>query len=153
MRTLILFSLFAFTVTGLYAQKTNWPGASAEKELSETYNMNLFRGVDGTYFDLEQDNGQSGVVSYANILDWMQGRVAGLRIYNYRGVRVPIMRGQLATVFIDEVRVDHSFLNALSTADIGLIKVIPTPNGAVSAPGGVIAIYTKRGEEDEGEEN
>lgn len=152
MRFLILIALFILTATGLAAQKNNSPGTSGVEQLYKTYNMNLFRGVDGTYFDLAQDNGRSGVVSYSNILDWMQGRVAGLQVYSYRGIRVPILRGQMATIFVDEMRVDYSFLNALSTADIGLVKVMPTPYGVVNAPGGVVAIYTKRGEAEEEEE-
>ena len=153
MRSLILFSLFLLTTTGLFAQKKNIPANSAEEQLYKTYNMHLFRGADGTYFDLEHDNGQSGVVSYSNILDWLQGRVVSLQVYNYQGVRVPILRGRPASIFVDEMRVDYSFLNALSTADIGLIKVMRMPSAAVYAPGGAIAIYTKRGEADEeGEE-
>lgn len=153
MRSLILFTFLLLTTTGLFAQKKYTSGTSAEEQLYKTYNMTLFRGADGTYFDLEHDNGQSGVVSYSNILDWLQGRVVSLQVYNYRGVRVPFLRGQPATIFVDEMRVDYSFLNALSTADIGLIKIMPMPSAAVYAPGGAIAIYTKRGEADEeGEE-
>jgi hypothetical protein len=152
MKNLLLFTLFILTTTFLFAQKRYTPGTSAEEQLYKTYNMHLFRWVDGTYFDLEQDNGQSGAISYSNILDWLKGRVAGLQVYNYQGIRVPLLRNLPAAIYVDEMRVDYSFLNALSTADIGLIIVMPTPNGVVNAPGGAIAIFTKRGEADEEEE-
>jgi outer membrane cobalamin receptor len=53
---------------------------------------------------------------------------------------------------IDEVWYDPGFLNSLPVSDIAMIKIIKGPfAGGFNSPGGVIAIYTIRGE-DEGEE-
>lgn len=113
----------------------------------------LFRNVDGIYFDLERDNSAGSIYGHVNILDWLQGRVPSLQVYNIRGHRIAFMRNQPATIYVDEFRADASLLNMLPVTDIALIKVIRGPHaGILSGPGGAIAVYTKRGEAEEGEE-
>ena len=102
---------------------------------------------------LQHDKGASGAVSYTNILDWLQGRVASLQVYNFRGTKIPFLRNRPATIFVDEVRVDYSVLNMIAVPDIALIKVVPNAFAlGVNTSGGAIAIYTKRGEGDEEED-
>ena len=50
-----------------------------EEKLNDQYCSGLFKSYTGTIFDLE-DNNQTAL-SYLNILDWLQGRVAGLQIF------------------------------------------------------------------------
>lgn len=152
MKRFIVFLLSLLTVMGTLAQKKYAPSVTPEQRLVKTYNINLFRTGEGTWFDLQNDNGSSGAISYINILDWLQGRVPGLVVYHYRGITVPFLRGQPATVFVDEMRVDYSFLDVLPVSDIGLIKVMP--NAAITGAGvsSAIAIYTKRGEGDDEKE-
>ena len=91
-----------------------------------------------------------------NILDWLNGRVAGLQIYISRsGIRVPVIRGSAASIFVDEMRMDPSYLNVLSVNDIAMIKVIKGPfAGAIgNGGGGTIAIYTTRAVDEEEEED
>lgn len=154
MKNLILSFFLFITATGVFAQGNHTPVATPGEQLAKTYGIHLFRTVDGTWFDLQNDNATSGAISYLNILDWLQGRVAGLQVYHYRGTTIPFLRNRPATIYVDEVRVDYSFLNALSTADIGLVKVMPMASlaGVYTGGGGAIAIYTKRGEADEEEE-
>jgi hypothetical protein len=66
-----------------------------------------------------------------------------------------VIRGSVATIFVDEIRMDASFLNSLAVNDIGMIKVIKGPfAGAIgNGGGGTIAIYTIRGEDDDEEES
>lgn len=112
----------------------------------------LFRTIQGDYFNLEQASNAPGVYGYTNILDWLQGRVAGLQVYTIRGNRIAFMRNYPATIYVDEIRTDASMLNMLPVADIALIKVIKGPNaGILSGPGGAIVVYTKRGEAEEEE--
>lgn len=116
--------------------------------LNEKYTTGLFTTANGTIFDLEDEN----VQAYLNILDWMEGRIAGLQVFVTRsGVRVPVIRGSIATVYVDEMRWDPSSLNSLSTNDIAMIKVIKGPfaGGFGNSGGGTIAIYTYRAEEEE----
>jgi outer membrane receptor protein involved in Fe transport len=62
---------------------------------------------------------------------------------------------QPATIFVDEMQMDPSYLNFISVNDIGMIKVIKGPfAGAIgNGGGGTIAIYTIRADDDEEEED
>ncbi len=118
--------------------------------LNEQYCTGLFSTAEGTIIDIANEN----VQSYINILDWLDGRVAGLKVYNSRnGTRIPVIRGSIATIYVDEIRLDPAYLNTISVNDIAMIKVIKGPfAGAVgNGGGGVIAIYTFKGEEEEGD--
>lgn len=119
--------------------------------LNDEYTSGLFKTAHGTIFDIENEN----VQAYFNILDWLEGRVAGLQVFVSRsGIRVPVIRGSLATIYIDEMRMDASFLNSLSVNDIAMIKVIKGPfaGGVGNGGGGTIAIYTFKGEDEEEED-
>ena len=64
-----------------------------------------------------------------------------------------MIRGSVAGIFVDEFRIDASFLNSLSVHDIAMIKVIKGPfAGAIGGGGGgTIAIYTFKAEDEEEE--
>ncbi|RYD71930.1 MAG: hypothetical protein EOP84_24060 [Verrucomicrobiaceae bacterium] len=142
----ILFYLMLIGAAPLAAQEP--APASREAALDKANGVVLFRGVDGTYFDLESDAATQSAVSYLNILDWLSGRVAGLQVYRVRGVPVPWIRNRPAALYIDEMPVDPVFFQALSVHDIALVKVMKGPIVFPwSSPGGVIAVYTKGGEE------
>ena len=138
-----------FTATLATMAQTRVRDFKSPKEiLNDRYTSGLFRNAEGTIFDIENEN----VQSYINILDWLQGRVAGLQVYVSRnGIRIPLIRGSAASIYVDEMRMDASFLNSLSVNDIGMIKVIKGPFvGAIgNGGGGTIAIYTLRGDEEE----
>jgi hypothetical protein len=147
-KILLLISILIIS-TAAFTQRTNQRSLTREEQLNKQYCTGLFSTPDGTYFDLESEGNAMGATSYMNILDWLQGRVAGLQVYNYQGTRVPFIRNSRAAVFVDEIRVDADFLNALPVNDIAMIKVIKTPFiGLWGATGGAIAIYTKDGEEE-----
>ena len=136
-------SIVAISQTQVYRK-------SRHEVLNEQYTSGLFRTVDGTIFDIENEN----VQPFFNILDWLEGRVAGLQVFVTRsGIRVPVIRGTVATIFVDEMRMDPSFLSSLNTNDIAMIKVIKGPfAGAIgNGGGGTIAIYTYKGEDEEEE--
>ena len=146
-KILLIAALFTTTLAVMAQTRVSNP-KSPKELLNDRYASSLFKNAEGTIFDIENEN----VQSYFNILDWLQGRVAGLQIYVSRsGIRVPVIRGSLATIFVDEMRMDASFLNSLSVNDIGMIKVIKGPFvGAIgNGGGGTIAIYTIRGDEEE----
>ena len=152
MKKSIFTALILILSIAVFAQSGR-PSLSREEELNKQYCTGLFSTPDGTYFDLENDDNAIGANSYLNILDWLQGRVAGLQVYNYRSVRIPYLRNQSAAIFIDEMRVDAGMLNMIPVNDIAMIKVIKTPfMGLWGAPGGAIAIYTKDGEGEEEED-
>jgi hypothetical protein len=145
--TMLLVTVLAF------GQKRYAPAISREELLNQEFCTGLFATREGVYFDMENDASAIGAEAYFNVLDWLQGRVAGLQIYTYRNTRIPVIRNTAAAVYLNEMPVSADFLNALSVTDIAMIKVIKLPFGMFwGASGGAIAIYTKKGAEDEGED-
>ena|SRR5215204_5685735 len=143
----LIAALITTTLTIMAQTRVNSP-RSQKEILNDRYASGLFKNAEGTIFDIENEN----VQTYFNILDWLQGRVAGLQIFvSWSGIRVPVIRGSVATIYVDEMRIDASFLNSLSVNDIGMIKVIKGPFvGAIgNGGGGTIAIYTIRADEEE----
>jgi hypothetical protein len=153
MKKLLLFSLILISSIAAFSQKRIPQLKTAEERLNDEYCTGMFSTTDGTYFDMLNDNATISAGGYLNVLDWLQGRVAGLQIYTTRnGIRVPFIRNSRAGIYIDEVWYDPGFLNSLPVSDIAMIKIIKGPfAGGFNSPGVVIAIYTIRGE-DEGEE-
>ena len=135
-----------FTTTISAQQSVNY--RNNEEKLNEEYCSGLFRSTDGTVIDILS---QSSVSSYLNILEWLNGRVAGLQTYTIRtGVVIPIMRGRIPNIFIDEMQVSASALSTLSVHDIAMVKVIKQPFlGGFHSDGGAIAVYTISEEEEE----
>ena len=148
-KVLIISALFTISFATFAQTRVSRP-KSQKEILNEQYASGMFKSADGTIFDIENEN----VQAYFNILDWLEGRVSGLQVFvSKSGVRVPVIRQSIATIYVDEIRTDASYLNALSVHDIAMIKVIKGPfAGAIgNGGGGVIAIYTWKGEEDEEE--
>ncbi len=150
-RTALLVFVSVFSLI-LFAQRyTGKNYISPQERLNNKYCTGLFKTYDGTIIDLANDN-KTTANSYLNILEWLQGRVAGLQIYYTRyGIAVPFIRNSRASIFVDEMPVDPGFLNDLPVTDIGMIKIINQPFvGAVgNGGGGTIAIYTIKGDDEE----
>jgi len=151
MKKILLIAALITTTIGAMAQTRRSDPKSPKELLNDKYASGLFKSTEGTVFDIENET----IGGYFNILDWLDGRVAGLQVFVSRnGVRVPVIRGSVATIFVDEMRMDAPFLNSLPVTNIGMIKVIKGPfAGAIgNGGGGTIAIYTIRGEDDDEEE-
>lgn len=114
------------------------------------YCSGLFKSTDGSIFDIAS---VPGINAYTNILDWLQGRVAGLQVFTTRiGVSVPYIRGGVPGIFVDEMQVSAGYLESLNINDIAIVKIIKTPFfGGFNSGNGAIAIYTLGGEEEEEE--
>jgi len=150
-KILLIAALFTISLATL-AQKYTSRVKNPKDILNDQYATGLFKSADGTIFDIENEN----VQAYFNILDWLEGRVAGLQVFVSRsGIRVPVIRGTVATIYVDEMRMDASFLNTLSVHDIAMIKVIKGPfAGAIgNGGGGTIAIYTIKADDADEEES
>ncbi len=148
-KILIITALFTISFATFAQTRVSRP-KSQKEILNDEYASGMFKSADGTIFDIENEN----VQAYFNILDWLDGRIAGLQVFVSRsGIRVPVIRGSVATIYVDEMRTDASMLNSLSVHDIAMVKIIKGPfAGAIgNGGGGVIAIYTWKGEEDEEE--
>ena len=137
----------------LFAQR--YPGnsyISPQEKLNDEYCSGPFKTYEGTIIDLVNEN--ESAKSYLNILEWLQGRIAGLQIYYTRyGMPVPFIRNTRASIFVDEIPVDASYLEDLPVADIAMIKIIREPFFAAvgNGGGGVIAIYTMKGGDEDNE--
>lgn len=149
--TLIISSLTLCLL--VFAQQYNGKAVMSPKEkLNDEYCSGLFKSYDGAIIDLSNDNGSAS--GYLNILNYLNGRVAGLQIYYTRDrTAVPFFRNQKASIFVDETPVDPGFLKDLQVTDIAMVKIIKGPfAGAMgNGGGGVIAIYTLKGD-DEGDD-
>jgi len=111
--------------------------AELDKELSS----GRFSSLDATIFDFVNEN--KDAQSSFNILQWLQGRVAGVTFtMDSSGNYIPSIRGSQANLFLDEMPVDASMISSLPVSNIAMVKVIKT-GGLVS---NAIAIYTKRGD-------
>jgi hypothetical protein len=151
-KILLITTLFTIGISAFTQVNLSKTPNSRKEILNEQYASGLFKNAEGTIIDVENEN----VQGYLNILDWLNGRVAGLQIFVTRsGIRVPVIRGSAATIFVDEMRMDPSYLNFISVNDIGMIKVIKGPfAGAIgNGGGGTIAIYTIKADDEEEEED
>ncbi len=145
---LLLPLIFCTNLTKAQTYKETKPGKTQDEILNELYCSGLFKSPEGILFDIQA---VPGIAAYTNILDWLQGRVAGLLVYSSpAGVRTPLLRGQVPGIYVDEIPVTVSYLEMLNSRDIGIIKVIKTPFfGGFNGGNGAIAIYTIRGDEQE----
>ena len=151
-KILFIITLFTLGFSAFAQVRVSRDAKSAKEVLNDQYASGLFKSAEGTILDVANEN----VQSYLNILDWLEGRVAGLQVYVTRaGIRVPVIRGTIASIYVDEMRMDAMFLNTLSVHDIAMVKVIKGPfAGAIgNGGGGVVAIYTLKGEDEEEEED
>ncbi|MDQ1859081.1 TonB-dependent receptor plug domain-containing protein [Chryseobacterium sp. WLY505] len=112
------------------------PKAELDKQLSS----GMFSSVNSTVFDfVNEDQNTSG---YTNILDWLQGKAAGLTFQrNNSGANVPYIRGQQAKLYLDEVPTDPTMISSLPVNNIAMVKIIKA-SGLV---GDAVAIYTMKG--------
>ena len=151
-KILLITTLFIIGFSTVAQINLSRSSKSSKEILNEQYASGLFKNAEGTIMDVEKEH----VQGYLNILDWLNGRVAGLQIYITRsGIRVPVIRGSAASIFVDEIRMDPSYLNMLSVNDIAMIIVIKGPfAGAIgNGGGGTIAIYTIKTNDEEEEED
>ena len=107
-KILLIAALFTIGFSTIAQIDLSRSSKSRREILNEQYASGLFKNAEGTIIDVENEH----VQGYLNILDWLNGRVAGLQIYLTRsGIRVPVIRGSAASIFVDEMRMDPSYLN------------------------------------------
>lgn len=119
---------------------------SASQQLNDKLSSGMFKSINENVFDLVNEN--QDAQSAQNILQWLQGRVAGLQIQMQNGNYVPIIRGSQVGLYLDEMPVDASAISSLPVSNIAMVKVIKGPflGGIGGGGGGAVAIYTRRGD-------
>lgn len=111
-----------------------------KEELDKQLSTGMFSSMNSTVFDfVNEDQHAEGSL---NILDWLQGRAAGLTFQkNNSGVNVPYIRGQQAKLYLDEILTDPTMISTLPINNIAMVKIL---KGA-GLIGDAVAIYTMRG--------
>lgn len=127
---------------------------SPQTQVEEKYATGMFGGEANRSIDLVNSD---EALAYANIFDYLQFRVNGLQIVG-DGADYSVVYRQLAsassmgtipmTLFLDEVETDASVIAAIPANQVALVRIFSTFMGASgNAPGGVLAIYTKKSED------
>ena len=117
---------------------------SKKQLLDEQYTTGFFSAGDAYTFDLSEDMaGQAAM----NVLNYLQGKVAGLQITGFGQQMQMSWRGGVPTLFVNEMSTDLSMVQNLNMADIAYIKVFRPPffGAQGGGSGGAIAVYTKKG--------
>jgi hypothetical protein len=111
--------------------------------MEEKYPSGMFKGGDGYQFDLINDP-LAG--AYSNVLNYLQGKVAGLQINSSQSPPALSWRGGSPQLYLDEIQTDADMINTIPVSDIAYIKVFRPPfMGGFGGSNGAIAIYTRRG--------
>jgi len=116
---------------------------SAAQKMDEEYTSGFFSGGDGRVFNVADDPLARSSIS---VLDYLQGKIAGLQINTSGGGSVS-WRGSPTSLFLNEMTADASMIQSMSMSDVAMIKVFNPPffGAAGGGAGGAVAIYTKKG--------
>jgi hypothetical protein len=117
--------------------------------LDEKYATGMFTGSDGTSFDLTNDPAAMGSI---NILEYLQGKVAGLQISVSGSQASASWRGSNTDFFLNEISTQLDMILSLPISDVAYVKAIRPPFfGSIGGgSGGAVAIYTKKGKNSRG---
>lgn len=111
-----------------------------KEELDKQLSTGMFSSINSTVFDFVNED--QHIAGSNNILDWLQGRAAGLTFQrNNSGISIPYIRGQQAKLYLDEISTDASMIATLPVSNIAMVKII---KGA-GLIGDAVAIYTMKG--------
>lgn len=122
------------------------------QELDDKYTRGQFSGEANKIIDLVNSD---EALPYNNIFDYLQFRVPGIQISG-NGFQYEIFYRQMPTVsslgnipmilYLDEIETDASFIATIPANQVAMVKVYSSFVAASgNAPGGVLAIYTKKG--------
>lgn len=120
-------------------------GKSLKERMDEEYTSGLFSGGDGYTFLTE---GDPFAASSMTVLNYLQGKVAGLQIV-VNGPQASLSwRGGTPTLFLNEMMSDVNMIQSIPMTDVAMVKVFRPPffGGAGGSSGGAIAVYTKKGQ-------
>jgi hypothetical protein len=136
--------LEAVTVKGVKKTRT--------QQLEDEYVSGAFAGDASKTLDLTEED----LLPYRNIFDYLQFRVPGLQIgtsdtggysVSYRQQSTPSSLGELPmAIYLNEILTDADVLSSIPAHDVVFVKIFSSLAAAAgNGPGGVLAIYTKKG--------
>lgn len=111
-------------------------------ELDKQLSSGMFSGeINSTIFDFVNEDQRAAGAN--NILDWLQGKVAGVTLQrNNSGINVPYIRNKPAKLYLDEMITDPAMITSIPVSNIAMVKVIKN-SGLL---GDAVAIYTMKGD-------
>lgn len=117
---------------------------SKKQLMDEEYTRGLFSGGDGYTFLLDDDISAKGAIS---ILNYLQGKVAGLQIIGTGSQATMSWRGATPSLFLNEMQSELGMVQSIPISDVAMIKVFRPPffGAQGGGSGGAIAVYTKKG--------
>ncbi len=122
------------------------------EKMDERYASGMFSGGDAYTYDLVDDPLANAMM---DIFQYLQGKVPGLQITpgNGPGGAASLSwRGGKPTLYLNEMQVDASQLQNTPVSDIAMVKVFRPGSGVGfgGGAGGTIAVYTKKGGDNKG---
>lgn len=109
-------------------------------ELNNQLSSGMFNTMNANIFDFVNDDHH--VLGAFDILDWLQGRVAGVVFKrNDVGEMVPYIRGGQARLYLDEIAADPGMITSIPISEIAMVKVIKEAGLVRNS----ILVYTMRG--------
>lgn len=121
--------------------------ATAAQTTESRYVSGMFTSDNGYSFDLTKETPTS-----LNVFQYLQSRVAGLQITGDYNNPNMTWRGGTPSLYLNEMPTDKSMIATLNINDIALVKVFRPPfmGGIGGGANGAIAIYTKKGGDNNG---
>jgi hypothetical protein len=117
--------------------------AQTLKEFQKQNVTTLFRGISKDFNGFYNEE----MMRSKDIFQYLQNKLTTLEI-TQRGAGYSILQtGYPVDIFIDEVRTDTYELSYLHPGDVALVKIYEPGSGPTMGFGGVLAIYTKKGED------
>ncbi|MBC7848590.1 MAG: hypothetical protein H7Y31_02585 [Chitinophagaceae bacterium] len=115
---------------------------SRGEAFDEKFSTGLFQSLNERVLDLIDDK---TVFGYTSILDYLNGRVAGLRITNVGPTPTATWRSAPVYFYLDEFLTDIEALKSFPPSQVAIIKAYPPPFfGNSFGAGAAIAIYSRR---------
>lgn len=117
---------------------------TVEAKMDEEYASGLFSSGNSRIFAVENDPFAN---SYQNVLQYLQGKVAGLQITTDGNSGSVSRRGSETSLFLNEMNTEADLILSTPMSDVAMIKVFDPPfMGAMGGgAGGAVAVYTKKG--------
>jgi len=122
--------------------------------VDDRYTTGAFSGDASKSIDLVNSDEAE---AYQNVFDYLRARVNGLQVtadgfdytvYYRQNSSMSSMGDIPMTLFLDEIETDASVISTIPASQVALVKVYTSFAGAAgNAPGGMLSIYTKKGED------
>lgn len=148
MKGSIISILFLLTGFQMQSQQPVSEGAYHQR-LDKEYCSPLFRTAND-YMLVPMDDPTAA--SYFSVCQYLQGRFPGLMIFNaFSFSPFLLYRNGRPALYVDEMPADPTYFNSVPMADVAIIKLIRPPfiGAPGNGPGGALALYTKKGTEEE----